>query len=418
MGALLRLALVVAAMGGAYDPYARLEGDTADYLSLGISLSRGEGYSFHYRPWLHEMLQGLPASVGPSVPTAMRSPGYPAFLAAAFALVGPRLHLVLFMQVVLSALVPLFVYLAAREVKAPALAALAFAVFYVPFWFDAAYMMSECLLTFCTALALWLLVRRGSGAAAGLAGGFAILVKSVVAPFFVLAAVFLGRRRALSYLMALACVVGPWAFRSHQHTGRPAVAPAVGGYQIFLLHNPLNLDLALFERPGDQNEGYPGLAARVAEVRSTAHGVRDPVAREYAEDAALLREALSFIRAEPRRALRAVIASVTNTWRIDTPLLYAKPGLATPTMVRWASNAILYAGLAPFVLLGVVAALRSRRPAPRLLGLYLLVFVLVHAGMSAQIRHRVSAMPAFFVMAAHGLASLREGRRLRAPAIP
>lgn len=418
MGALLRLALVVAAMGGAYDPYARLEGDTADYLSLGISLSRGEGYSFHYRPWLHEMLQGLPASVGPSVPTAMRSPGYPAFLAAAFALVGPRLHLVLFMQVVLSALVPLFVYLAAREVKAPALAALAFAVFYVPFWFDAAYLMSESLLTFCTALALWLLVRRGSGAAAGLAGGFAILVKSVVAPFFVLAAVFLGRRRALSYLMALACVVGPWAFRSHQHTGRPAVAPAVGGYQVFLLHNPLNRDLALFERPGDQNEGYPGLAARVAEVRSTAHGVRDPVAREYAEDAALLREALSFIRAEPRRALRAVIASVTNTWRIDTPLLYAKPGLATPTMVRWTSNAILYAGLAPFVLLGVVAALRSRRPAPRLLGLYLLVFVLVHAGMSAQIRHRVSAMPAFFVMAAHGLASLREGRRLRAPAIP
>jgi len=418
VGALLRLALVVAAMGGAYDPYARLEGDTADYLSLGISLSRGEGYSFHYRPWLHEMLQGLPASVGPSVPTAMRSPGYPAFLAAAFALVGPRLHLVLFMQVVLSALVPLFVYRAAREVKAPALAALAFAVFYVPFWFDAAYMMSECLLTFCTALALWLLVRRGSGAAAGLAAGFAILVKSVVAPFFVLAAVFLGRRRALSYLMALACVVGPWAFRSYLHTGLPAVAPAVGGYQIFLLHNPLNLDLALFERPGDQNEGYPGLAARVAEVRSTAHGVRDPVAREYAEDAALLREALSFIRAEPRRALRAVIASVTNTWRIDTPLFYAKPGLATPTMVRWTSNAILYAGLAPFVLLGVVAALRSRRPAPRLLGLYLLVFVLVHAGMSAQIRHRVSAMPAFFVMAAHGLASLREGRRLRAPAIP
>lgn len=413
LGAVLRLAVVIAAVGGPYDPYSRLEGDTADYLSLGMSLSRGEGYSFHYRPWLRETLEEIPVSVGPSVPTAMRSPGYPGFLAAVFAVAGARLHLVTLLQAALSALVPLFVYLTARQLKAPAVPALAFAVFYVPFWLDAAYVMSECLLTFCAALALWLLVRPGSGFAAGVAAGGAILVKSVTAPFFLLAGLLLDRRRALAYAAGLACLVGPWAFRNSRHTGRPAVAPAVGGYQVFLLHNSLNRDLALFARPGDQNEGYPGLAARVAEVRGTAPRLADPVAREYAMDAALLHEAARFVRAEPGQALRAVIASLVNTWRIDTPLVHSKPGLRAPTVARWVSHAVLYGGLAPFVLLGIVVSLRDRRGAPRVVGLYLVTFVLVHAGMSAQIRHRVSAMPAFFVMAAYGLGVVGAWRRSR-----
>ena len=78
------LGVAAFAVRGEYDPYTRIGGDTEKYLAIAISLSRGEGFSQHYRPVLSDVIHGRPVPPLSIQPTANRSPGYPVFLAAAF----------------------------------------------------------------------------------------------------------------------------------------------------------------------------------------------------------------------------------------------------------------------------------------------------------------------------------------------
>ena len=402
VGACLRIGLAALSFGGPYDPHSRLRGDASDYVALGISLSRGEGFSLHYRPGLPEVLHGVPAPTALNVPTASRSPGYPLFLAAAFKLFGYRLHAVIALQILMSTLTPLLVYLTARALKAPALPALAFAVFYLPFAFDSVFLMSECLLTFCTAAALFLLIRPRRELLAGALGGVVVLVKAVSLPFFLLPAIIPGRRRGL-FLAGFVAVVSPWALRNFIHTGVPHVAPSSGGYQALLLHNPQNGDFPLFDRPGDQNEDYPGFTDLVILASQRAPRVSDPVAQEYLEDGERFREAWRFMLQDPAQALRAALRSVANTWRVDIPSDHWRRGYELPSRLRWLSNIVLYAGLLLFALWGAIRSMRRGTPGERWLVAFILCFVAAHAPLSSQIRHRISAMPVFFVLAASGL---------------
>lgn len=398
IGLFLRLGFAVAAFAGdgEYDPYARLGGDTEKYLAIGLSLSRGEGFSLHYGPVLSEALEGSRAA-SPPVPTANRSPGYPLFLALIFATLGSDLRVLVLLQAILSGLTPLFVYQIARQLKAWPIFCLTVAVFYYPFAFDPIYLMSDWIFTLCTAASLWLLTRSRNEFLSGMVAGAAVLVKSVTLPFLLLGA-FVPGRRGWIYLAGLLSAIGPWGYRNYLHTDVPYVTPALGGYSFFLLHNTTNAGLPLWDRPGDQNEYYPGFQDAVATAKARAARVADPVAQEYLEDNELLQEALTFIRSDPSVAARAMWGSLVNTWRTEYP---------TANPIRWLSSLVLYVGLIPFVLLGCVQAIRQGPPGARLLCAFLLYFVGVHALLASEIRYRTAAMPAFFVLAGYGAAVIR-----------
>lgn len=395
-GLMLRLLLATVAIRGPYDPNERLRGDTAKYLAIGLSLSRGEGLALHYLPVLREALSGREIAPRRIVPTSDRSPGYPLFLAGAFSMLGYDLRMVVILQAVLSSFTPLLIYLTARELEAAPVAALAFGVFYYPFAFDAAVLMTEWLFTLCTALSFWLIVRRRSEGLAGVAAGLAVLVKSVTLPFLLLVALVPGRRR-LRMLLGLACVVAPFAYRNYLHTGVPYVTASYGGAALFLLHNPENRAFPSFDPPGDVNEAYPGFRAARSEIRARGPVDADPVAQEYLFDREQGGAALRFIRAEPAQALKASWASFVNTWRLHYPG-------ASP--VRRLCDVALYACLVPLVLWGSLSALRCGPAGARLSVFFLLYFVLVHSVFVSQIRYRTPAMPVFFVLAASGLSSL------------
>ena len=396
LGVLGRIALVVLAMRGPYEPYGRLGGDMGKYLALGVSLSRGEGFSLHYQPVLSKVLHHVPVNPPPAAPTASRSPGYPLFLALLFTTIGYRLYAIVIIQSALSALTAFFVYLTARELEARPLWAFGFALLYYPFAFDAIYLLSECLLTCCTAASLWLLVRQNRGMIAGIVAGFTVLVKSTTLPFFALAPL-IGGRRAGAFWAGLAVVLLPWGLRNYLHTGTPYLTPSYAGYQLIQLHNVANRDFPLFEPPGDLNEGYPGLQAVVEEAEDRAPHVADPIAQEYLRDGELSREVVRFVRADPLQFLRAVGRSLMNTWRIDYP---------SSNRIRWLNSLVLYVGLLPFVLWGSIRAVRQGPVGARLLVAFLVYFVVVQALVASEIRYRVAAMPAYFVLAAYGIPTL------------
>jgi hypothetical protein len=296
-------------------------------------------------------------------------------------------------QAVLSTPTALFVYLTARELNARPAWALAFAVFYYPFAFDAVYLLAECLLTCCTAASLWLMVRPHREWAAGLMAGVTVLIKSVTLPFFFVAPL-VSRRLGLAFWIGIAMVLAPWGFRNYRHTGIPYLTPAYAGYQLIQLHNPADHDFALFNRPGDLTETYPGLQELVAEVWARAPMNTDAVAGEYLRDRELVRESARYLRASPVQFMRAMGHSIVNTWRIDYP---------TANWMRWLNSVVLYAALLPFVIIGAIRAIREGPPGARVLLVFLVYFVAAHAVLASEIRYRISAMPAYFVLAAYGL---------------
>jgi hypothetical protein len=401
VGLLIRLTFAALIMGGPYDPYVRLSGDTAKYLSIAVSLTEGTGFSLRPLPNLREAAPGPSVTPFPSTPTSSRSPGYPLFLAMALSILGKHLKAVVVLQAVLASVTPLFIYLAARELRAAPMAALAFGVFYYPFAFDPIFLMSDWAFTLCTAISLWLLVRPRSEILAGLAAGVTVLVKAVTLPFFLLVALARVRRSPL-FLAGLVLVAAPWCLRNYVHTGVPYVTASYGGEALFLLHNPWNADLPSFDPPGDVNEDYPGYRTARAEARARAPIVLSPVAQEYLADRELFLEAIRFARANPYQTVRAAVRSFQNTWRLDFP---------TANGFRWMNSVVLYLGLLPLVLWGVVTALRQGPPGARLVVGFLVCFALTHSVFISQIRYRTAAMPAYFVLAALGIAALvpREG---------
>jgi hypothetical protein len=64
---------------------------------------------------------------------------------------------------------------------------------------------------------------------------------------------------------------------------------------------------------------------------------------------------------------------------------------------------VFYVGLLPFVVVGSWRAVREGPLGARLVVAFLVYFVAVHAMVASEIRYRISAMPAYFVLAALAL---------------
>ncbi|HEX9013822.1 MAG TPA: hypothetical protein VF813_09910, partial [Anaerolineaceae bacterium] len=236
--------------------------DMFQYDMLARSLVEGRGYRWYsqadvqvIRPYLEQFLDVSNMNVPPEgLTTTFRAPGYPFFLAGVylFAREAGRFAAARLAQaVLLSTLAPISALIAAHlgANRKVALASGAAMALYPILWFYPAALASENLFLPLVALGfLAVLWAAESGhpwrtAAAGLVLGVAVLTRSILVPFLLLAAFWTwrygrARRRGLILLAAAFGVCLPWAVRNSLVMGKPAFVETGLSYQMYIGYYP------------------------------------------------------------------------------------------------------------------------------------------------------------------------------------
>lgn len=437
-GLLLRLAAVVIALNDdRYNPYNRVKGDAASYLALAISMIEGEGYSDHYERVVDDFFKKPDnvKSVPPRNPTYKKPPGYPVFLAVIFYIFGLRLEPVLYIQALLSALSVLVVYAIGREIssRSTALIASSLAAFYYPFWYRATTIMVETLLVFLTLLFFYYFIlwskkmRCCYGFLTGFFGALAFLVRPIVLPVLLalLALAYLNRKRddgrrfytgAVLMILGITLILAPFAIRNYRLTKHFLVTPTFGGYQFLLLYNPHNLNFPVYAAdPGFMTEDYPGFEKYIKEdLKVDLPASASPVMREYEQDRIYGRTAFRFIMSNPGHFFKMLPRTFWNMWRFDYPasrlsgktdnLCSVSGSLAY--LFFWLNNFIFYVCMIPFVLLGLYITAAKRYELSLYVSLFFCYFVIFHIVIATNMRHRLTIMPFFFILAGLGINEL------------
>jgi 4-amino-4-deoxy-L-arabinose transferase-like glycosyltransferase len=374
--------------------------------------------------------QGVPYQIvewGSIAYRAMRTPGYPLFLAACQACFGERPMLVRLVQAALGTASVWLVYRLTRQIEAkhvdhqgiecrfsdaPLVAAALAALnpYYVAM---SELLLSEALFTPLMLLCLWCLSvlwrsmdeptgntgRIGAGRAglvalaAGCSGGAAILTRPswalyLPAVLFVWVVAVAFRRddvrtaaafRAAALVLAgMVIVMGPWWIRNARIYGR-------------FVPTALWLGASLYDGLNPRATGASDMKFR-----------EDPEFQrlnETDQDALLTRKALEFARSEPRRVLELVAIKFGRYW---CPWPNA-------TEYRSAAGAVASAILViPLYMLMLAGAWNRRHDlvAWLLLAGPVLYFCVVHAVFVSSIRYRIPAEPAAMGLAAIGLSSI------------
>jgi 4-amino-4-deoxy-L-arabinose transferase-like glycosyltransferase len=423
------------------------------------------------RPWNHEVLRntilvfdafgyharalgvlqsGTFASFG-----ALRTPGYPLFLAGVYSLFGVKPAVAIFIQVVLSSFTVALVYDWARMgigrpaaiVAAAALAVEPHTVFYtVTLMTDTLFVLIflGSVLTLMHGLRA---KRLGLFALSGLLLGLATLVKPVGQYFPIVAVVLILiyrgiawrlRWRAIATLVVVfALAIGPWLYRNHAQYGHIGLSSIQG--ENLLFYGVACTEVARTGR---------GLEEIRAELREAA------AARGASEDGnpfdnsrAYQEVALSYIRSHPMdyavRHLHGVLNTFASlgTGRIseflrgpssDLPYqFFAAPGMRESIRGFLRSKTpmeLVVGGVVGFIMVitylaalgGFVALLRERRyffvAATVIIALYFLASV----GPIGQARYKLPLVPFYVTLTGRGLLGVwhlvtRRGRRVAGP---
>jgi hypothetical protein len=220
--------------------------DEREYLALGRSLARGDGFTYP----ADEPSEGTSQRFG-------RAPGYPAFLAllqvkARADAVPARVKIA---QGVVGTIGIWLMALIAWRCGGPRAAAAAAAIgaIYPPLVWMPAYALSECLYS-TLALAAALALTPGSevrGSRSGVRGslvlaavlvGVAILVRPAMVFFVPLGALWLWRTRSVMagavFVLVIAACLAPWVARNARAYGRPMLA-SEGGVTFWTGNHPL-----------------------------------------------------------------------------------------------------------------------------------------------------------------------------------
>lgn len=284
--------------------------DMYQYDMLGRSLLSGHGYRWYsaadveqIRPYL-SLIIDLTGKVFPSdgFVTTFRAPGYPFFLAALYAVlpVAGRFGFVRLVQAgVMAATAPL-VALLAIKIGVPrkwAMGAGLVAAFYPMFLFYPLGLASENLFIPLVLVAFLLLLkaadseRRRDVALAGTVLGLAILTRSILATFAVLAGLWfwrmgkMGGKGAVLLLVVTLGVCAPWAARNTAASGRLTFVENSLGYNLFMGYYP---------------EGNGGFVDKIAAIPLA-------ILDDNERDRWTTRMALQYIREDPGEALRRVV---------------------------------------------------------------------------------------------------------------
>ncbi len=276
--------------------------DEREYLALGRSVARGEG--FHYPA--DEPRPGTAQQFG-------RAPGYPLFLAA-LRVMEPRERAprrVQIAQAVVGALCVWLIASIAGRAAGPraAVAAAAIAAVYPPLVWMPAYVLSETLFS-ALALGAARTLQEASSARApassrrppasvvigALLTGAAILTRPSLLFFLPLGALWLWRTRrlgdALIFLLLAAMCIAPWTMRNHRVYGRWIAVASEGGVTFWTGNHPLAVgdgDLA----------ANPAIKRAELDFRSARPGMS-----AEALEPLYYRDALEWIRRDPAAWLR------------------------------------------------------------------------------------------------------------------
>ena len=363
--------------------------------------------------------QGLGFCLEPGVPTSIRGPGYPAFLALLYRLFGHSTAVVQWFQALTGAATSLLAYGIARrafsETTARA-AAWAVCVYPVLVAYDS-MLLSESLFTMLLALCLWLLLRSGDAEGplgylpAGAVLGAATLTRptTIMFPGVVLLVMLLRRERALAPKVLLlaagfAAVVAPWTARNYRRFGVFLPVSTRGVVALYATS-------VMASEPGASfDDGMKRIGTGWEAFRLSPEGAGPDAAVLY--DRKLGDEARRRIRSHPGGYARMVLKNFGDFWLtshsalfgVDKPVQeYREAGSLGPIALR-AGLMALQAALLTAAGLGFW---RSRADWRRwvLLGVTLLYFNM-HVLFDRIGRYHVPVLPYLLMAAAACLTSL------------
>jgi hypothetical protein len=358
---------------------------------------------------------GFTASTeAPFDPAIFRTPGYPAFVAALYFVLGPSIRAVFLVQALLdTASCALAGRLVARRLGAGAgTAALALAVAY-PFTIHAVGTLSPETLLVLLGLLLVAAVEalppeggRGALAAAGLLHGALCWVKPVFLPLpLILALAERWRGRTAGTALLRGAVVGalgvacflPWPLRNQAIFGKPVLAGELG---LVVWHGTRDFDPGVRDEIRANFDAAPAdPAARYEEARRSFTGSREALE----QDAAYLEAGLARIRERPVGALvadplRRVPRLWISSWNVLLP--------------PWAGGAAIAASLA-FLALAAAGAwtLRGRLRELAAWGILPLCLTLGYAALHAEARYTLPARATLWLLGGAFVASLLPAAR-------
>ncbi len=381
--------------------------DMFQYDMLARSLVEGHGYRWYtqadvdkLKPYLQQFLDVSKMNVPPEgLVTTFRAPGYPFFLAGIYALVPSQDHFAaarLAQAALLSLLAPASALIALKlgAGRKVAVAAGAGMALYPILWLYPAGLASEDLfiplVTFGVLAVLWAAESRSPWRTvlAGLLLGGAMLTRSVIAPFVLLAALWTWRygRARFRTLALLAVAFGiclPWAVRNTQIMGRPSFVETGLGYQLYVGYHP-----------GGDGSFVSSIAIPPLTILNDAQ-----------RDSYTTRMALEFIRSDPLGALGKILERPVYFFGLeDRELIYfysnnffgaiPQPWLALGYL--WV--VLPWIGVALLALIGLFHV--PDRRAGRLAAALILGYTLPHLLVIAEPRFHLALVPVMIPLAA------------------
>ena len=384
------------------------ENDAADYHRHALSIAAGNGYP-----------ESLLVDGGPS---AARTPAYPYFLGAVYAVTGDSVTAGRLANAVLGVLIVLLVYLVANRLwgERVALVSAAIAAIFPPFVFLASSLLSDALgLVFAMLALLALLNYQSSGGRvrdavlAGAAGGMVALTRGngLLIVLLVVAAVLLSSRRPVrraltataASVLAAVLVIVPWTIRNAAEFDR------------FVLVSTHSAALAgTYNERARTSEEHTGAYHPISALPELDDVFSRPDLNEAEAEAILRRRAVDYARDHPGYVLEA---SALNTLRLFEVIPQRDRFAVGQAMERGLGNGVKADMMRPSALIlgalalaGLVLLLtRSVRPIPPwFVWLTPLVVVLATVPVDGRPRYRLFVDPFLIMLAALALVWLRD----------
>jgi hypothetical protein len=386
------------------------------------------------------------------VPEVIRTPGYPAFVAAVYKVFGDGNDLaVVIAQAFLFAAICLAVYALARRVSSErvALGAACATALFAPLPYFGALVLTELFTTFVLTVAMLVAMRAAQEkrivlyAAAGVLFSLTTLVRPafVLLPFGLAAGMpLLARpqrtRAALAGWAALAVAaaltLAPWFTYNYVHLGRFTLSPAGGiGRGLWegswqgrwpgrvqaelteIAGAPIGeseLDArvaAVAARTGDDIQSMLTYVHEWRDIRLVWESPQEPMERAGARvvaDQMYLRAALDHINEDPAgHVYRRITRGLFSLWAAEIPIRYSDINATPPIVIRamWAAQVLLLVAAA----FGLVALARTGRWTEAvLLALPLFYVTGVHLPLLCEARQSLPVKPLVLVAAAVAVA--------------